>query len=513
MSVSNIRRVLAAARLYRVGLLGIGVGMAGTAVAAGPMNAIGAAWSDPLATRPPVLDHGHMLPGDAVESGCSASSPADGPLSLTRAVDLALCNNPKIKDAWVAIKVQAAALGVAKASFLPTVSANAGRERSATGYPNSSVPSSSASGNTAYASLNWRLFDFGVRAAERESANDLLAGAIHNHDAVLQKAMEDTVQAYFDAQSARAALQAKEEGVRIASATLDSARRREGNGAMAHGDVLQAATAQARASLDRNRALGDYRKACAVLIYMMGIPADSPIELADIDAATDASSLMAQHTRNDLDEWMREVQRTHPAILAARSQWDAARAMAKATRASGLPTVDFSANYYKNGYPNQGISATGSHVGTVGISVSFPIFTGFSYTYKVRQAEATAEQRETELVETEHEILADLVKAYSDARSALDSLDASSLLLTTAQEALASSQRKYDKGAADIVEMLNSQKELADAKQERVRAISDWRSARLRLMAAAGQLGHAQLDDIASKSGDANVLPGSLSRP
>lgn len=493
-----------------IALLSIGVIMAGPSSAAGPMHTIEAAWSDPLATRPPVLDHPRMLPGDAAELGCSASSPADGPLSLERAVDLALCNNPKIKDAWLGIKVQAAALGVAKASFLPTVSANLGREHSATGYPNSPVPSSTALGNTAYASLNWRLFDFGARAAERESANFLLVGAIQNHDAVLQKAMEDTIQAYFDAQSARAAWQAKEEGVRIASETLDSARRREGNGAMAHGDVLQAATAQARASLERNRALGDYRKACAVLVYMMGSPADSSIVLADIDTAADASPFLMQPTKNDLDEWMREVQRTHPAILAARSQSEAARATVKATRASGLPTVDFSANYYKNGYPNQGISATGSHVGTVGISISFPIFTGFSYTYKVQQAEATAGQRETELIETEHVILTELVKAYSDASSALDSLDASSLLLTSAQEALSSSQRKYDKGAADIMEMLNSQKELADAKQERVRAISDWRSARLRLMAAAGQLGHAQLDEIASKSGNANFLPKSL---
>jgi outer membrane protein len=459
-----------------------------------------------------MLDHGHMLPGDSVESGCSISSPADGALSLTRAVDLALCNNPKIKDAWLGIKVQAAALGVVKSSFLPTVSANLGREHSATGYPNSPFPSSSATGNTANASLNWRLFDFGARAAERESANYLLVGAIQNHDAVLQKAMEDTIQAYFDAQSARAAWQAKEEAVRIASATLDSARRREGMGAMAHGDVLQAATAQARASLDRNRALGDYRKACAVLIYLMGIPADSTIVLADIDAAADSSAHMTRHIENDLDEWMQEVQRTHPAILAARSQWEAARATVKATRASGLPTVDFSANYYKNGYPNQGISATGSHVGTFGISISFPIFTGFSYSYKVRQAEAIAEQRETELIETEHEIVTELVKAYFDARSALDSLDASSLLLTTAQEALASSQRKYDKGATDIVEILNSQKELADAKQERVRSIGDWRSARLRLMAAAGQLGHAQLDGNASESGDAIFSPKSLSR-
>jgi len=38
---------------------------------------------------------------------------------------------------------------------------------------------------------------------------------------------------------------------------------------------------------------------------------------------------------------------------------------------------------------------------TVGISVFFPIFTVFSYTYRVRQAEATVEQREMEVIEND----------------------------------------------------------------------------------------------------------------
>lgn len=493
MNVRIVRATSATTFLCQLGFLIITLAWAGTTVAAGPIDSLRAAWSDPLATRPAVLDHGHPLPGDESILGCSATSLGDVPLSLERAVDLALCTNPKVKNTWLGIKVQAAALGMVEAAYLPTVSANLGRERSATGYPDSPAPASTVSGNTAYASLNWRLFDFGGRAAERESANLLLVSAIETHDAMLQKVMEDTIQAYFDAQSARATWQAKEEGEHIASATLASAQRREGHGALAHGDTLQAAAAHAHTSLDRNRALGDYLKACAVLVYMMGIPPDSEILLADIDPVVDASPLMPHYSRVDLAAWLEEVRRTHPSIMAARSQWDAARATLRSTQASGRPTIDFAANYYRNGYPNQSISGVGSHVRTVGVSISFPIFSGFSYTYKVRQAAALAEQRETNVLETEHDILTDLVKAYSDARSALESLDASALLLAAAQEALVSSQRKYDRGATDITEILNAQKELSDAKNERVRAINDWRSARLRLMAAAGQLGRKQL--------------------
>ena len=51
------------------------------------------------------------------------------------------------------------------------------------------------------------------------------------------------------------------------------------------------------------------------------------------------------------------------------------------------------------------------------------------------------------------------------------------------------SQRRYSRGAADILEILNAQTALADAKDERIHALADWRSARLSLLASAGQLG------------------------
>ena len=48
--------------------------------------------------------------------------------------------------------------------------------------------------------------------------------------------------------------------------------------------------------------------------------------------------------------------------------------------------------------------------------------------------------------------------------------------------------------AADILELLNTQMALADARQERVRSLADWRSARLRLLATSGILSNDALD-------------------
>ncbi|MGD0961814.1 MAG: TolC family protein, partial [Methylomonas sp.] len=110
-------------------------------------------------------------------------------------------------------------------------------------------------------------------------------------------------------------------------------------------------------------------------------------------------------------------------------------------------------------------------------------------------AQAQAEQSAAQLADTEQQTLMEVVKAYADATSSLQNLESSTALLKAAQEALDSSQRRYDKGAADILEMLNTQTALADAGQERIKTVAEWRSARLRLLASSGVLGRDRIEN------------------
>ncbi|MFA6444738.1 MAG: TolC family protein [Sterolibacterium sp.] len=145
-----------------------------------------------------------------------------------------------------------------------------------------------------------------------------------------------------------------------------------------------------------------------------------------------------------------------------------------------------SGNYYQNGRPGQSLSPARIHETTIGAVLTIPIFDGFSRTYKIKGARAQVERNEADLAETEHRILMEVVKAYADASAAFTNLRASDDLLKAALSALALSQRKYDKNASDILEVLNSQSALADARQERIRCLADWRSGRLRLLANVG---------------------------
>ncbi|WP_321945846.1 TolC family protein [Paraburkholderia sp. J10-1] len=455
---------------------------------------------DPLLTRPPMLETGASLPGDSAPVICPAQAAVPDPLRLADAVDIALCQDPQVKAAWANIKLQSASVGEARAAYLPTLTGSVSGQHTDTRYPTFPSANSNVRGYSSYAALNWRLFDFGERAANRVAANDLLGAALASYNASLQKTLAATVQAYFDALTAQAAYRARTQASHFANQTLQAAQRREARGATGRSDTLQAQTAFARAQLAEQRSAGDADRTLATLVYTLGLPAGTPVRLSMEDPVP------AKQDIADLAQWLQAAQDRHPAITAARLQWQAAREKVSSVRSQGLPTVDFGVSFYQNGYPNQSVQATHSNTAIVGVTLTIPLFEGFSRTYKVREAQAQAEQSEAQMQDTERGILGEIVKAHADAVSSLASLDTADTLLSTARTALESARNRYEHGVADILEVLNAQSALADAQQERIRTQSDWRSARLRLMADAGTLGReAIVETDAALRGDSHT--------
>jgi len=411
----------------------------------------------------------------------------DRPLALPDAVDLALCANPQVKATWAGIKAGVASLGEAKAAYLPTLNAGISRVQDRTSYPGSNISGQSLLDTSRNLNLSWRIFDFGVREANRAAASALLDAAIAAHDGALQRLLESVIGGYFDTQTAKASWESKVRLEQLARQTLDTARRREATGAGSQADTLQASTALAKASLERSRAAGDYAKNAAVLVYALGAPAGTSIQLAS-DPDDDRTSL-----EHELADWLGQAQTQHPMILAARAQLEAARRRTESVRLEGLPTVDLSASQFRNGRPNQGLPTIQSNERVVAVTLSVPIFDGFARGYKIRNAQAQAEQKEAELLDTEHQILMNVIKAHADAVASLANLSASDDLYKAASLAIASAQRRLDKGAVDVLELLAAQSSMADAEQQRIRSLAEWRSARLKLFAAAGRLGRGQL--------------------
>ncbi|MBK3786998.1 TolC family protein [Paraburkholderia aspalathi] len=434
-------------------------------------------------------------------AGCQFGPPAR-PLLLAEAVERALCSNPKTREAWADVKAQAAAVGVARAAFLPTVSGNwqGVRDDSATdvsGHPELSS-NTAATVRSESVSLNWVLFDFGGRAAALRNASDLLAAARATQDATLQNAFATVAKDYYAAQAAQGAREAAADIERMTQDSLVAAQARVDRDIAPITDALQAQTQHDEAVFNLTKAEGDAQTALGTLASNMGLDPDEPVIVPGVTAAPLPDPTYSESVAEMIDE----VKRTHPAVLAAQAQFEAAQAKVAQTRAEGLPNVSLVAKYSRNNQPASlglGIPtfpATG-HDAYIGVQVTIPFFEGFGRHYQIRQADAEA-QRQSDMADgTQQQVALDVWANYQALNTATQNATHSETLLAIARRSFDAAEHRYRAGVGNILELLNTQTALARAQQRRVQALADWHNSKLQLAAKLGRLGMESIDDNA----------------
>jgi outer membrane protein len=416
------------------------------------------------------------------------------PLGLAEAVSRALCYNPKTRDAWANVKVQAAAVGAARAAFLPTLSANWQGVRDdsqidVAGHPDLSSKTD-ATIRSAGGSLNWVLFDFGARSAALRNANELLVAARATQDATLQETFATVVKDYDATQAAQAVFDEAREVEHMTADCVSVAQKRVDHGAAPISDVLQAQTQHEQAVAALTKSEGALRTVLGVLASDMGLRPDEPLTVPSVLASPKPDHAWQE----SVSDMISEVRSTHPAVLAAEAQYEAARAKVVQARAEGLPTVSLVAKYGTNNQPASlglGIPtypATG-HDAYIGIQVNFPFFEGFGRHYQIHQVEAQAEREQVAMDGTRDQVALDVWKAWQTMQTATASVEQNGKLLAIAERAFEAAQHRYKASVGDILELLNTQTALANAKLRRIQALTDWHDARIELAAKLGQLG------------------------
>ncbi|WP_206955962.1 TolC family protein [Trinickia acidisoli] len=428
---------------------------------------------------------------------CQFGAPGN-PLQLREAVERTLCDNPKTREAWESVKVQAAAVGVARAAYLPSITGNwqGVRDDSITDVTDHADLSSAtlATIRSDSISLSWTLYDFGARSAALANASALLAASRATQDATLQTAFINVAKDYYAAQAAAGALAAAKDIERLAADSLGAAQVRVAKGVAPISDALQAQTAHEQATIDVIKAQGALQTAIGTLASDMDLSPGTPLTMPSVDngARPDTAFL------DSIDNLIEAVKQSHPSVLAAQAQLDAAVAKVEQTRAEGLPSFSLVSKYSRNNQPASlglGIPeypATGREW-YVGFQLTIPFFEGFGRLYQVRQAEAQVQLQRDTLNEVQQKAGLDVWTAYQDLHTATDTVRSDAALLDIAQRSFSASEHRYHAGVGNILELLNAQTALANAEQQHVQALTDWRAARLRL---AGSLGRLDFDDV-----------------
>lgn len=444
---------------------------------------------DPFGTRGQVSASQlkDMVPARPSTATCQFDA-VSAKLSLIEVIERALCHDPQTRQVWANVKLQAAQVGVAQAAYLPKLNVSSSVSKSQYKEAVRDLPPLSYQNHitTRYTAvnLNWTLLDFGLRSATLESARQLLAAANATQNAALQNVFASTAQAYYQVVGTEAALEARLEAEKAARGNFLAADARYKAGAGALADKLQAQTNYVQATVDRIRADGDWKSARGALAITIGVPADAAIVVDSENYALPNNAFV-----QSIDVLMREAKLRHPGLLAAQAQLRAVEANIEVAKAEGKPTVSMVGNLDRNDQLGQYPNDTFIRNKSIGIQLNVPLLNAADHAYRVSAARAQAESKAAALASVEQQVALDVWKSYQQLETETAGVNASDEFFETAKQSYKVAEGRYKAGIGTILELISAQSAVANATQQRVQALSNWRVARLKLALSLGNLG------------------------
>ena len=342
-------------------------------------------------------------------------------LTLSRAVELAMQNNRRLKLARLSVEDNETKRTIARANYYPHIKnestvlhvtelegidipAGAFGNSAATGLiPGSSLRIGQGSVNT-YTSGTGLIQPltqmFKIHAGDKAAMADVRSAQIDETDA--ENSISLLVhQMYFNILTAQAHLEATK---RAASAA--SVNESENTRAVAEGRSLDVAALQAHAAyLDQQQSVLTQQLAIddATLQFddVLGLPLGTRLIL-------DGDSLGAAPTLPSRSEAIAAVTAGNPKVLTARQTVEKAKAGVVAARDAYIPDISGLARYsYQSGVP-----FLVHNFGTFGGVFSYDLFDGGAREAKLKQARIELQMAETQLQQTEANVAIEIAAAY-----------------------------------------------------------------------------------------------------
>jgi len=327
--------------------------------------------------------------------------------------------------------------------------------------------------------LSYLLFDMGGRAGARHAAEEAAFAAGFGHNAVVQNVVLQVESSYFSYMGTRNLLVAQQASLKEAQANLESAQHRHDVGLATIADVLQAKTAVSQARLALETTQGALATVRASLAVAMGLPANAPYDVVMPPQPAIGTVSVS------VDSLIAEAVQDRPDLAQAEAAARGSRASVQATRAAGLPALTLNGNAGRV-YSDVSAFTGGSY--SVSMSLSVPIFSGFSQQYSVQGAQAQADAAQARADGLKQQVVQQVFTSYYTLQTVTQQVRTADDLLASATESEQVARGRYQEGVGTIIDLLTAQRALADARAQQAQARWTWLGALAQLAHDAGVL-------------------------
>ncbi len=412
----------------------------------------------------------------------------ENPLTLAEVIDLALQNSPQTAQSWASARQAAASYAQAQSTDFPTIDGNYSwsRSRSLSGPTFGSTASTILylSSWGPQLSLSYTILDFGQQRATSEAARYALYFSDWTHNYTIQTLIQTVTDDYYNYLYQKELLIANEEDLVTAQTTLDAASLGFQTGVNDVSDVLQARTQMLQTAIQLTAQRQQLENAYAQLLSDMGLPADFPITVERMPHVDPDTGML-----QDVDQLMDLALKQRPDLLAAEATVKSKEESLLAAKRQFWPSLAYSLNYGKTTYTGW---VSDKYDFTSMLSVSLPIFTGFSNLNQVRQAQATKELAEAQLVQTRLSVIQGITTSYTSVYTARDTVKFSCEFLASSLQQYKVVLSQYKAGTNTITNLVSAQSSLATARAQDVSSRQQWFTSLTALAYATGSLSEPQ---------------------
>jgi outer membrane protein len=170
-------------------------------------------------------------------------------------------------------------------------------------------------------------------------------------------------------------------------------------------------------------------------------------------------------TPNSADEWQKFAEAKNLDLIAAKVGIDISKQSIDAARSGHYPTLDFGADYNSSDGKSGGIDSLPVDDYSVGITLNVPIYSGGAIQSSVRQAQNNFVLASQNLIQTHRSVVRTTRNAYNTVVTSISSIKAFEQSVLSASKALEATEAGFEVGTRTIVDVLDSTRNLYNAKR------------------------------------------------
>ena len=401
-------------------------------------------------------------------------------LNLDRCIQIALLKQPSILAAYFTLEANRSRVGEALANYYPQIGASGGYSRYSspgvltevnsilygTGYFNE---------YTSSLTLSQNIYDFGKTSSQVKIQKFNLDSAGSDLETSKEQIVLSVKQAYYAVIQTARNRKVADESVGQYKQHLDQARGFFDVGTKPRYDVITAEVNLSNAKLNLITADNALKIARVNLNNAMGVP-DAPVYTVE-------DSLAFIKYKITLDDALSKAMANRPDIKSLALRRRAVEASVQLAKTGYYPALTGSTSYNWQGGTGLPLESEWN----VGVTLSFPIFSGFLTKHQVEEAVSNLNVARANEEALRLSVVLDVQQSYLNLKQAEDSIDTADLAVKQATENLDIANGRYAAGVGNPIEVTDAQIVYSNAKLAYIQALTNYNVAHASLLKAMGE--------------------------